>query len=219
MTYRSPQQQRQRWLALYQLGAAFVIAFVLVSLFDFALLHALTTSDPDTGLVDRSFESKDWYRLLRVFGFVGTWAIASIALLLNDRNFRRALPMILSPILAGAGAELLKLIFTRERPVSDAIIQPGGYHFRFPFSGFIDGHNLGLPSSHAAVAFGGACTLAYFLPRLRPLLILLALGCGYSRMITGAHFASDVFLGALVGITIAHLMASTLPKRDRKFTL
>jgi len=218
MTYRSPQQQRQRWLRLYQFGAAFIIAFVVVSLFDFVLLHALTVSDPETGLVDRSFESKDWYTFLRNIGFLGTWVIAALAFLLTDRNARRAIPMLLAPLFSGAAAELLKLVFVRERPVSDSIIQPGGYHFRFPFSGFIDGHNLGLPSSHTAVAFGGACMLACFFPKLRPLLVLLALGCGYSRMITGAHFASDVFLGALLGIVIAHLLASTLPKPDRRFT-
>jgi membrane-associated phospholipid phosphatase len=219
MTYRSPIQQRQRWLTLYQLGAALVITFVLVSLLDFVLLQALTTVDPITNRVDRSFESKDWYTLLRNTGFVGTWIVVALAFLLNDRHTKRALPLILAPLLAGTAAELLKLIFVRERPVSDAIIQPGGYHFRFPYSGFVDGHNLGLPSSHAAVAFGGACMLSLFLPKLRPLLILLALGCAYSRMITGAHFASDVFLGAILGILIAKLFANTLPKPDQKYSL
>lgn len=219
MTYRTPNERRARWLTIYQFGAAFIVAFVLVSLLDFVLLHALTTINPNTGKVDRSFESEDWYSLLRIIGFIGTWVVASIALLLNDRNFRRAIPMVLVPILSGGAAELLKLVFTRERPVSDSIIQEGGYHFRFPFSGFLDGHNLGLPSSHAAVAFGGACMLGFFLPRLRPLLILLAIGCAYSRMITGAHFASDVFLGALIGWGIAKLFASGLPRPDRKFTL
>ncbi len=219
MTYRSPHQKRQRWLKLYQLGAAFIIAFVFVSLLDFILLDALTTSDPTTGLVDRSFESKDWYSLLRIMGYAGTWVIIAIAYLLHDRHTKHALPLILAPLLAGTAAELLKLIFVRERPVSDAILQPGGYHFRFPFSGFIDGHNLGLPSSHAAVAFGGALMLAYIQPKLRPLLILLAIGCAYTRLITGAHFASDVFLGALVGWAAAHLLASTLPKPNQKYTL
>ncbi len=219
MTYRSPQQKRQLWLTLYTLGAVFIIAFVIVSLFDFILLHALTTSHPETGLVDRSFESEDWYTSLRNIGFVGTWGVAALAFLLLDRNWARALPVFLAPLLSGVAAELLKLVFTRERPVSDAIIQPGGYHFRFPFSGFIDGQNLGLPSSHTAVAFGGCCMLACFLPKLRPLLLLLAIGCGYSRMITGAHFASDVFLGALVGWAIAYWFATALPKPDRKFTI
>jgi len=219
MTYRTPLQQRHRWLTLYQLGAALVIAFVIVSLFDFILLHALTAVDPQTNRVDRSFESDDWYTFLRNIGFVGTWVVLGIAFLLVDRKWTRALPVILSPILAGAAAEVLKLIFTRERPVSDAIIQDGGYHFRFPFSGFLDGHNLGLPSSHTAVAFGGVCMLGYFLPRARPLLILLALGCGYSRMITGAHFASDVFLGAVVGYAIARWIGSSVPRPDRKYTL
>ncbi|MBO6512391.1 MAG: phosphatase PAP2 family protein [Phycisphaerales bacterium] len=219
MTYRTPNERRAQWLTIYQLSAVLLIAFVLVSLLDFVLLHALTTVNPDNGRVDRSFEGEDWYRLLRIIGFIGTWIVVSIALVLQDRDFKRAIPMILAPVLSGAAAELLKLVFSRERPVSDAIIQEGGYHFRFPFSGFIDGHNLGLPSSHAAVAFGGACMLGYFLPKLRPLLILLAIGCAYSRLMTGAHFASDVFLGAIIGWGIAKFFASGLPRPDRKFTL
>lgn len=223
MPYRTPKERQHRWLNFYQLAAAIIIAFVIVSLFDFILLHALTTVDPETNRVDRSFETDDWYTFLRNIGFIGTWIVIAIAFLLTDRKSKhktkRAIPTLLAPLLAGAAAELLKLIFTRERPVSDAIIQDGGYHFRFPFSGFIDGSNLGLPSSHTAVAFGGACMLAFFLPKARILLILLALGCGYSRMITGAHFASDVFLGALVGYAIAKWIASSLPRPDRKYTL
>jgi membrane-associated phospholipid phosphatase len=219
MPYRTPQERTHRWLTLYQLGAALVIAFVIVSLFDFILLNALCEIDPETRRVDRSFESEDWYTLLRNIGFIGTWIVVALAFLLTDRNLKRAIPILISPVLAGLAAEVLKLIFARERPVSDAIIQEGGYHFRFPFSGFIDGSNLGLPSSHTAVAFGGACILAFFLPKIRILLIALALGCGYSRMITGAHFASDVFLGALVGYAIARWIASSLPRHDRKFTL
>ena len=103
--------------------------------------------------------------------------------------------------------------------MSDAIIHQGGSHFRFPFPGFIDGHNLGLPSSHAAVAFGGACMLSVYLPKLRPLLLLLALGCAYTRLITGAHFASDVFVGALLGWVIARMFASGQPKPDQKYAL
>jgi len=219
MPYRTPQERTHRWLTLYQLGAALIIAFVLISLFDFILLHTLTTIDPETNRVDRSFENDDWYTLLRNIGFLGTWIIASLAFLLTDRNTKRAVPLLVAPVLAGLAAELLKLVFTRERPVSDSIIQEGGYNFRFPFSGFIDGHNLGLPSSHAAVAFGGCCMLAFFLPRTRILLILLALGCGYSRMITGAHFASDVFLGAIIGFAIANWITTSLPNPDRKYTL
>ena len=219
MTYRSPQQQRQRYLTLYQLGAALVISFILVSLFDFILLQTLTTVDPETNRVNRAFESKDWYTLLRNTGFVGTWLLIAAAFFLTDKNSKRALPLILAPLLSGAAAELLKLIIVRERPVADAIIQPGGYHFRPPLSGFIDGHNLGLPSSHAAVAFGGCLMLAHFLPKIRPLLILLAIGCAYTRLITGAHFASDVFLGAILGYTIAKLLANTLPKPNQKYTL
>ncbi|NQX96213.1 MAG: phosphatase PAP2 family protein, partial [Erythrobacter sp.] len=64
---------------------------------------------------------------------------------------------------------------------------------------FQGGANLAFPSSHAAVAFGGCLMMAYFMPRARIFLILLAIGCGISRMLVGAHFATDVYVAGLIG--------------------
>ena len=217
MTYRSPHEKREQSLRLYHGALALLVVFVLVSLLDFPLLHALTRAD-EHGRIDRSFETEDWYSMLRIVGSLWTWIVLSLALLLLDRTLRRALPVLVTPLIAGLGAELLKLIFARERPVDGGVIQDGFYHFRVPFSGFIDGSNLGLPSSHTAVAFGGMTVLALMKPRLAPLCILLALGCGLSRMLTGAHFASDVLLGAIVGILAARWIMSSESRSDRKYT-
>lgn len=217
MTYRSPHEKRQQWLRAYHGALALLALFVLVSLLDFPLLHALTNAD-EHGRVDRSFETEDWYAMLRVVGSLWTWIVAGLALALLDRSLRRAIPVLAAPLVAGFIAELLKLVLARERPVDNGIIQDGFYHFRIPFSGFVDGSNLGLPSSHTAVAFGGMTALALIKPRLTPLCLLLALGCGLSRMLTGAHFATDVLLGAAVGILAARWIMSAAPRSDRKYT-
>lgn len=217
MTYRSPHEKRAQHLRLYHSALILLVSFVLVSLLDFPLLHALTAAD-EHGRVDRSFETEDWYALLRIVGSLWTWIVASLALALLDRNLRRAIPVIAAPLIAGIIAELLKLILARERPVDAGVIQEGLYHFRIPFSGFIDASNLGLPSSHTAVAFGGMGILAILKPRLAPLCILLALGCGLSRMITGAHFASDVLVGAFVGYLAARWVMSSTIRSDQKYT-
>src|SRR5690606_5099200 len=101
-----------------------------------------------------------------------------------------------------------KPIIARERPVGEEIaLRPGFYHFRGLFDGFIHPTSgLGFPSSHAAVAFAGSLMLAVFLPRARTLLIILAACCGITRMLTGAHFASDVFAGALLGWASAAML-------------
>jgi undecaprenyl-diphosphatase len=109
--------------------------------------------------------------------------------------------LVLSPAMAGAGAELLKLVIGRERPT-----ESGAHVWRGLFSGFDNGTGLGLPSSHAAVAFGGAFAGALLVPRLRCLLVTLACGCGATRMLTGDHFLSDVVGGALLGYASARLV-------------
>jgi membrane-associated phospholipid phosphatase len=100
-------------------------------------------------------------------------------------------------------AEVLKLAFRRERPR----LTDGAYVMRAwsdrPFSTA----EFGLPSSEAAVAFAAAAMLSCLFPRVRLLWYGLALGCAVPRVASGAHFASDVVLGALVGYVVAFLIA------------
>lgn len=177
-----------------------IAAFLLFTLLDFPLLHLLYHKPL------QHIEYHDWYRLLRIMGYMGTWFIVGAVYISHDRNRHRGLAIILSALIAGALAELLKLIVARERPSLNNEIQPGLYHFRGLFAGFDDGSNLGFPSSHAAVAFGGCLMLACFLPKAHTLLFCLALGCGITRMLSGAHFATDVFGGALLGWVSARMM-------------
>ncbi|MEZ6318856.1 MAG: phosphatase PAP2 family protein [Phycisphaerales bacterium] len=77
-----------------------------------------------------------------------------------------------------------------------------------PFlAGFWDSSNLGLPSSHTAVAFGGAVVLGILDPKLRVPALVVATACGLTRVLAGAHFPSDVVLGALLGAVAAGLVA------------
>jgi len=175
-------------------------AFVLLTLLDFPLMHMFYHKPL------QHIEYHDWYRLLRIMGYMGTWIVIAAVFIAHDRNRHRGVALILAPLLAGALAELLKLVISRERPVLNGEIQPGLYHFRGLFAGFSDGSNLGFPSSHAAVAFGGCLMLACFVPRARSMLLALAIGCAITRMLCGAHFATDVFGGALLGWACAHMM-------------
>ena len=151
-------------------------------------------------------ENHDWYRLLRIMGYMGTWVLIGGVYIAHDRNRHRGLALILSALISGALAELFKLIIARERPVQNCEIVNTWYHFRGLFSGFHDASNLGFPSSHSAVAFGGCFMLISFLPRTRTLIFLLAFGCGITRLLTGAHYATDVFGGAVLGWCSAALM-------------
>ena len=49
----------------------------------------------------------------------------------------------------------------------------------------------------------GAGAIAVLHPATRPLMLLLAFGCGMTRLLSGAHWLSDVYVGAVVGLASA----------------
>jgi membrane-associated phospholipid phosphatase len=151
----------------------------------------------------------DWGRLLRVLGFLPTWAVVSIALVLCDappedarlarsRRLRGFLPLA-AATLGGLAGEVLKLLFRRERPGAHA----GAYVFRSWSDHPLSTGGLALPSSHALVAFAAAAMLARLYPRASWLWFALAAGCALTRVLTRAHFLSDVALAAIVGWLVA----------------
>jgi len=173
---------------------AAVVGLLVVSLLDNYLWRTLRVSSP------AALEKKDWYQLFRQVGYLPMWLLISAALWLHDRKPRRAVLVFLSALLGGAAAELVKLATQRMRPGSQ-----GDYVFRWatdsiPNADLLKG--LGLASSHAGVAFGGAFMLAYLFPRVAPLAIGMALGCSLTRLLMGAHFATDVYVAALLSYAV-----------------
>lgn len=152
---------------------------------------------------------RDWGRLLRVMGYVPTWLLAATALWLHDRRTgaggRRAAVLALAPVIGGAIAEVLKLLFRRERP-GDVL---GPYLFRDFADQPWSTSGLGLPSSHALVAFGAAVALGRLFPAARWVWYALAAGCAWSRVAAHAHWLSDVVAAAAVAVGVATLVWRT----------
>jgi len=165
-------------------------------------------------LVDPDVYSRDWGRLLRVLGFYPLWLIVAAVLLLDGRN--RWVPathggpceracaalLALAPALGGGVAEIGKLTFRRLRPGEI----PGEYAFRALADRPFYSGGLGLPSSHALVAFAAAATMARIFPRTALLWYLLASGCALTRVLAGAHFLSDVVVAGILGWGTAALV-------------
>ena len=153
-----------------------------------------------------SVYDKDWGRLLRSMGFLPTWLALALAYWLHQRDepMRRAGTMLLvcGPALGGAAAELLKLTFRRLRPDAEQF----GYAFRAFSDGPLSNRGMGLPSSHALVAFAAAFALARLFPRARWVFYLLAAGCGLTRVMATAHYLSDVVTAACVGWAVVALL-------------
>jgi membrane-associated phospholipid phosphatase len=185
---------RKAWLWI----VAAIVAFLAASAIDSWAFHHL--QKPNVYDVD-------WGRALRSVGYWPLWIALSLALWLVDRRRGqgrwRAAMIASSVTAAGLLGELLKLVIRRERPGT----LNGVYAFRpwsdHPFST----RNLGMPSSHALIAFSGAAAMSALFPEATGVWYALAIGCGVTRVLAGAHFVSDVVAGAAIGIAVAVVIA------------
>ena len=155
---------------------------------------------------DRVYET-DWGRLLRVFGSLVLWVPLAAAVLLERRSRDRpgagtTWLLFWGPVVSGGVAEVLKMLFRRERPG----LHDGAVVFRAFSDRPFNTSALGMPSSHAMVAFAGAAILARLFPRTAPVAYGLAAGCALTRLLARAHFGSDVIVGALAGWAVGALL-------------
>ncbi|HTT69264.1 MAG TPA: phosphatase PAP2 family protein [Gemmatimonadales bacterium] len=150
----------------------------------------------------------DWARLLRLMGWWPTWALASLALWLQRRSAdavlarRQAILLAGSVVASGLLCEVMKLVIRRERPGVDA----GHWMFRAWSEHPLSTAGLATPSSHAMVAFAAATVAARLFPRLRWVLFALASGCAATRVLSHAHYLSDVTFGATLGWAVGWAM-------------
>lgn len=148
---------------------------------------------------------QDWGRLLRALGFLPLWFVASLALFRTTptpAGRRHAVLLMAAPTLSGALSEVIKLLVRRERPGPNG----GAYVYRAfadrPFSTA----GLGMPSGHAIVAFAACAILARLWPRARVIWYGLAFGCALTRVLSQAHFLSDVTVAGIVGWAVGTLL-------------
>jgi len=210
--------RRRHWVFLIIAGTLLMVLAMLLDVAAFKLFVGSGFGSAEAiEAAESKLEGRDWYRLARVMGYLPTWLLAALVLGLAGafRRFSRplaaAMALVLAPIVAGGGAEVLKRIIARERPTAS-----GEYVHRAMFSGFSDSSNLGIPSSHVAVAFAAAAVIGMLYPKTRWVMLVLAGLCAMTRMAAGAHFLSDCVLGALLGMAAA--MAVTPPPSGERLS-
>ena len=92
----------------------------------------------------------------------------------------------------------MKTAVERRRPDRSSLGVPERRWVRMPTSG-------SFPSGHSASAAAFAVAVGGVLPGLRPALRAAASVVGFSRVYTGAHYPSDVLVGATVGALLGKL--------------
>jgi membrane-associated phospholipid phosphatase len=173
------------------------------------------------GDVRRSLEA------LQQYGDVGTILIVSAVVFLLDRERRlRLWDLYLASAATGLVCVALKMLVGRPRPQLGApgtFLWPWGT-YPLPAPGHpavsvaahaweVGRHGAQLwsmPSSHTAAAMALSLYLIHVYPRLRPLAVAMVLLVGCGRVITGAHYPTDLIVGAAVG----YLVSAPLIRRE-----
>jgi membrane-associated phospholipid phosphatase len=143
-----------------------------------------------------------------VFGHGMGVAVLLIALHQLDPKHRWAIPRLIA-CAAGAGmaANLVKLLIFRTRPHGCSLDCNVWSTFGQWFSALGVG-NVGqsFPSAHTATAVGFAAGLTWLYPQGRLLFCTLTILVGCQRIVCGAHYLSDVLIGAAVGCLVAQFV-------------
>ncbi len=92
----------------------------------------------------------------------------------------------------------LKALFGRARPLFFEALDLVGF---FPLSTEWAFHSL--PSGHTTASFAGLVMLGLLVPKYKAITWTLAIVIGVSRICVGAHWPSDVLLGAFIGMVVA----------------
>lgn len=146
-------------------------------------------------------EDYSWVQALRTMGYVPAWIAVGVVLALIGRGLD-GVRIAASAALGGALAEVLKPLVGLVRPK----FTEGVHHFRHTPGLSEDQISYGMASSHMGVAMGAAVAIAYLYGRAGLVPLAAAAGCGLVRMMAGAHFASDVYVAAILGYAAARLL-------------
>lgn len=106
-----------------------------------------------------------------------------------------------SLVLSGVVVEILKFVIGRARPIFFDEFGIVGF-----FPGTFEWAFNSMPSGHTALSFAGLVMLGMLMPRFKVLTWGLAILIGLSRVAIGAHWPTDVILGAFVGMVAADVV-------------
>lgn len=172
------------------------------------------------------FDDKVWFiaGLMAVLVFYIKKSLVSKPKIRNDRNrisliaFLRdfyvkikgsyAFFIFCSIVCTGLVVKVLKTFIGRARPIFFEALDMTGF---FPPS--TEWAFNSMPSGHTAVTFAGLVMIGMLAPRYKVLTWTLAIIVGVSRIAIGAHWPTDVILGAFIGMVIADIVKWQLMKK------
>ena len=112
-----------------------------------------------------------------------------------------------SVFLASFVGIFLKVLIGRARPVFYEALNMTGF---YPFARDWAFHSM--PSGHTMASFAGLVMIGMLVPRAKWFTWTLAIIIGVSRVCVGAHWPSDVILGAFIGMIAADIVRAVVAR-------
>jgi len=207
----------RRWWAVPVVWGLVAAAVLLP--FDGVLLGT-ARSIPLGGDVRRELEAVQQYG-----GFGSLVLVALLVYLLDRQRAKRLYDLLLAVLIAGAGVNLMKMLIGRPRPRLAGFGDGPALYDHLSFLGPFGEHPFGaevgvrhawefwapissdlhsMPSSHTAFAVVLSVFLWAAYPRLRGFAVVMPVVVGCCRVLFGAHYPSDVVVGAAAGFVLAY---------------
>ncbi|PCJ74795.1 MAG: hypothetical protein COA53_08350 [Rhodobacteraceae bacterium] len=189
---------KSRLAAYAALG--FSLSLLSFFLLDERIYHLTRVTDKDARdiwLVITDLGSSGWMAIV----LISLWVTASILAWLRPENprwkllSRQSVFVFAAVALTGIFTMIVKGIVGRARPYLFDTEGPFGFD---PF--VFQSSYASWPSGHTTTAFAFAVAVVLLVPRLKYILIPLAIVAGYSRMAVNAHYLADVIMGTTIGI-------------------
>jgi len=150
---------------------------------------------------------------MEVFGnHIGIIIVVLLIHELDRQHRKRIFHFLTTVIAAGLTADVIKLFVIRQRPRGFSFLDPALVRQHdvllidwTPWTSTFESVKQSFPSGHTAVAFGAFVMLSFWYPKGRQIFLMMAILVGIQRIMVGAHFPSDVIVGAMIGMMVGRV--------------
>ena len=191
-----------------------ILGIVVFIFFDYSIAHFFHNIN---------YQTKSLFETLTHFGdslyfFIPTIIIWGFIKIVNNKNSSIktigdiSIFIFLTILLSGITAQFFKHIIGRPRP----ILYNGFDKTSLEIFSF-DSKWHSFPSGHTTTIFAFIFCLIFLFPKIKNILITIAVIIASTRVIVGAHFVSDIFGGVLVAYLSSIFLRNKFFEREKLF--